>query len=275
MQSFGGPWTLIKLEIVEKYLGFYIQSMKNQRGRFKLCYIDAFAGSGHANLKNIGITKGSALRALDYDFDQYFFMESDPDHAALLRQAIIERKKESKVKMGVADCNELLKTIDSFDWYRNFWRGVIFLDPYAINLRWASLEAIARTKAFDVWYLFPLSVLSRLLKKQGDIPKSTKEKISNLLGSLDWEKALYNESPQCNLFGEEDVERASIENIQKYILERLKTIFPKTGVSEKAKILRIPQNNSPLFLLCFAVSSESIAAQKLSLKVADHILTHT
>ncbi|WP_157998421.1 hypothetical protein [Desulfosporosinus sp. OT] len=44
MQAFGGPWTLLKLDILEKYLSFFVQAMKNQN--FKLCYIDAFAGSG-------------------------------------------------------------------------------------------------------------------------------------------------------------------------------------------------------------------------------------
>jgi hypothetical protein len=39
------------------------------RDRFKLCYIDAFAGSGNVNVKGIGKITGSAVRALVYLFD--------------------------------------------------------------------------------------------------------------------------------------------------------------------------------------------------------------
>ncbi len=53
----------------------------------------------------------------------------------------------------------------SFPWYSNYWHGVIFLDPYAMILNWDSLSSIANTKAFDVWYLFPLSAVNRVLPR--------------------------------------------------------------------------------------------------------------
>lgn len=34
--AFGGAWTLLKLEVLEKYLNFYANAMKNKK--FKLCY---------------------------------------------------------------------------------------------------------------------------------------------------------------------------------------------------------------------------------------------
>ena len=41
---FGGPWTEIKLDAVEYYLGCYTRALKQVD--FDLWYIDAFAGSG-------------------------------------------------------------------------------------------------------------------------------------------------------------------------------------------------------------------------------------
>ncbi len=67
--EFGGLWTLIKLDVVEEYLNFFTTALKRQG--FKLCYIDAFAGEGEYDVKNLGPTTGSALRALDYPFDRY------------------------------------------------------------------------------------------------------------------------------------------------------------------------------------------------------------
>jgi three-Cys-motif partner protein len=45
--SFGGDWTREKLERVKAYLDAYMTALKNQR--FKLGYIDAFAGTGYIN----------------------------------------------------------------------------------------------------------------------------------------------------------------------------------------------------------------------------------
>ena len=42
-QSFGGPWTIEKLNILSNYLDFYTTALKNLP--FQLMYIDAFAGT--------------------------------------------------------------------------------------------------------------------------------------------------------------------------------------------------------------------------------------
>jgi three-Cys-motif partner protein len=55
------------------------------------------------------------------------------------------------------------------DWRSN--RGVVFLDPYGLQVTWGTLAAIARTGALDIWVLFPSGMgLNRLLTKSGDWP---------------------------------------------------------------------------------------------------------
>lgn len=269
VQAFGGAWTLLKLEILEKYLNFYVNAMKNQR--FSFCYIDAFAGSGEVDVRGFGPIPGSALRAVGYSFDRYIFIDKNQEYINLLAENIKRRKPSINADFLVGDCNELLATINSYDWYSNYWRGVIFLDPYAMSLKWSSLAAIAETHVFDVWYLFPLSAVTRLMRKDGDIIESHRQKINDVIGTDEWEQELYSESKQLTIFGEPDLERTSIDGITTYWNRRLKTIF--AGVTKKPIVLRNPENNSPLFLLCFAVSNP--AAIKLSLKAVDHILTHT
>jgi three-Cys-motif partner protein len=44
-------------------------------------------------------------------------------------------------------------------------RGVVFLDPYALSVEWATLQALAATKTLDVWYLFPLEAVTRVLSR--------------------------------------------------------------------------------------------------------------
>jgi hypothetical protein len=63
-QQFGNFWTVQKLDAVEKYLEFYTTALKKQA--FRLCYIDAFSGSGNVMLKDGQVVDGSAIRALKY-----------------------------------------------------------------------------------------------------------------------------------------------------------------------------------------------------------------
>ena len=76
--TFGGFWTEKKLVIIEKYLNFYTTALKNQK--FKKIYIDAFAGSGFTEMKTGEVLIGSALLSLQYDFDEYYFLDTNKDN---------------------------------------------------------------------------------------------------------------------------------------------------------------------------------------------------
>lgn len=270
-QRFGGAWTLIKLEVLEKYLKFYTTALKNLP--FKLCYIDAFAGSGRVDIRGGETIHGSSIRALDYPFHKYYFFEENKSYIGMLEERISKDYKNKDITIRQGDCNELLKTINSFQWKKEGWRGVIFLDPYAMELKWESLKEIAKTEVFDVWYLFPLMAMNRLLRKDCKISDGHRKKLDELLGTSDWQDDIYQESSQLSLFGDANKEKCSIDDIRQYAIKRLKSVFP--GVSNNSKVLTNTDKNSPMFLLCFAISNPSGSAIGLSLKAADHILSHT
>lgn len=270
MQSFGGPWTLLKLDVLEQYFAFYKTSLKNMN--FKLCYIDAFAGRGIINVRGAGEIEGSALRALNYGFSEYVFIDKEPNYLHNLEATVRQKFPMTQCRYILGDCNELIPAITKSYRWDDYWRGVIFLDPYAMNLNWSALTAIAEAKVFDVWYLFPLSALNRNLRLDGKIEEKNRLRINDRLGTDEWERQLYAPDPQLSLFGDNRLERTGFENLTPYIVKRLKTIFP--GVSNRALVLRQPGNNSPLFLLCFAVSNNSRKAIQLSLRAADHILAN-
>jgi three-Cys-motif partner protein len=74
--TFGGIWTLIKLEAIGKYLRAFNLALSKQS--FTRIYIDAFAGTGRCDIKHGEGTvpiDGSAKRALDTDpsFHRFFF----------------------------------------------------------------------------------------------------------------------------------------------------------------------------------------------------------
>ena len=280
-QKFGGNWTEEKLNIFTSYLDAYLIALQNQQ--FKKIYIDAFAGTGEIETSDGGqYLVGSAKRALasDKKFDHYYFIEADSQKAGELQNMINSEFPQMRriVTIFCGDANDkLAEIISSVDWRYN--RGLLFLDPYATQVNWTTLENVAQTKSIDVWYLFPFSALERMLPKNGKYEK-WEDCIDRLLGDRGWREEFYKKDPQMTLFdlladesgqknGERMVKNANPDHIKAYIISRLETIFP--CVSKHARIFR-NSRNSPMFLFCFAISNESGTAQKLALRIANHIL---
>lgn len=280
-QKFGGNWTEEKLNIFTSYLDAYLIALQNQK--FKKIYIDAFAGTGEIETRDGDqYLIGSAKRALmsDKKFDQYYFIEADPQKATELQEMINtefpQMRRFTKVYCGDAN-DKLAQIIKEVDW--RFNRALLFLDPYATQVDWTTLVNVAQTKSIDVWYLFPFSALERMLPNNGKYQK-WEDCIDRLLGDSGWREEFYKKDPQLSLFDmfqdDEDVtseERlikdANPEHIKEYILTRLETIFP--CVSKHPRVFR-NSRQSPMFLFCFAISNDSTSAQGLALRIANHIL---
>ena len=270
IQKFGNVWTEAKLKAVERYLAFYTNALKNIK--FNLCYIDAFAGSGSIRIKSGYEIEGSAMRALKYPFDKYIFLDTNQQAIRSLKRRISELDEHRAIDYRSIDCNSYFTTeIEKEEWKKGNWRGVIFLDPFAMNLEWSCLEHISNTEVFDVWYFFPFMAVNRNLNKNGKIKPANKETLNRILGTEDWENHIYSKSPQLSFLDDDVFQKANVEDIKTYILNRLKQTFPT--VSENPVLLS-NERKSPQFLLCFAGSNPSSQAKKLSLKAADHILKH-
>ena len=272
LQQFGGEWTIQKLDILTGYLDAYLVALKYMK--FKKIYVDAFAGTGSITTcdgqREIAGSARLALLANNH-FDQYYFIEKDKKKATQLQQMVNtefpELSKQVHIRQG--DANKELYTICSaIDW--RFNRALLFLDPYATEVSWTTLEIIAKTEAFDVWYLFPFSALNRMLRRDGHMEQSWIDRINRLLGDSNWMDVFYKEDPQMDLFGDSKViKNASSKDIENYILERLGDVFPAVAANPK---VFVNEKQSPMFLFCFAVSNKSPKAQKLALKIAEHIL---
>ena len=259
----------------------YLVALQNQK--FKKIYIDAFAGTGEIETSDGGqYLVGSAKRALSANkkFDHYYFIEADEQKESELREMINTEFPHltRSVTIYCGDANEkLVQIINDVDWRYN--RGLLFLDPYATQVNWTTLENVAKTKSIDVWYLFPFSALERMLPRNGKYEK-WEDCIDRLLGASGWQTEFYKKDSQLTLFdilpnktGVQDEERlvkdANPEHIKEYIISRLETIFP--CVSKHPRIFR-NSRRSPMFLFCFAISNESQPAQSLALRIANHIL---
>ncbi len=293
--QFGGEWTSQKLEILAKYLQSYTLALKNKptdASPFRKAYIDAFAGSGYRDPNNkIGrsdstqnlwfpelakdepqaLLDGSAKRALQIEppFDRYIFIERNVARCKKLEELKIEFPKYTdRIDIQQGDANAKIKTLCAKKWESH--RAVLFLDPYGMQVEWNTIEAVAKTKAIDLWILFPLGIaVNRMLTKSGKIPKSWRTRLDRCFGTTDWYNVCYSIEKIPTLFGTEQkyVIKENMEKIGHYFNERLKTIF--AGVADKPGVLR-NSSNSLLYLLCFAVGNER--GKDIALRIAKHLL---
>ena len=288
MQQFGGDWTAEKLSRVQKYLAAYTTALKYTP--FNLMYIDAFAGTGYRNIKSIdnqqellfpdqagedaeAFHAGSARIALKTNprFAEYYFIEQSAKKCAELEKLKVEFPDKAKdIHIVKEDANVALNQVCDTSWKRSNLRAVLFLDPFGMNVSWQTIEAIARTEAIDMWYLFPLGVgVNRLLTKDGVIPEAWQRKLDNMFGCSDWKDNFYSTDVIQSLFGDEKVttKTSDFRQIADYFVMRLSSIF--AGVAKKPLPLYNSRNN-PLYLLCFACGNKKGAP--IALKIAEHIL---
>jgi three-Cys-motif partner protein len=265
--KFGGPWTIIKLELLHKYLEAYGKVFKN-KPYYNLIYLDAFAGSGKC-YTNIGVIDGSARIALNVErFNEYIFIEKDPKCVDSLKKLKNEYPNK-KINVIQGDCNEeVISILQKYDWRKN--RALAFLDPYHMQLSFSTLKTLASTGAFDVWYLFPLSAVTRCLKREGNIPPSVEKKLEFVFGDSQWKQELYYPDPQISFFDEdENIKRKAQDRICCYFKQKMLDIFPSVLCPACLK----NRKNSPLFLLYFAVSNKNKEAQKVANKIASHLIS--
>lgn len=272
--------------------------MQNQR-QWKLHYVDAFAGRGGQALKSLtGISDiemffgdesegadtqeflvGSAIRALRASsdsvrqFDRFLFIETNPSSCREL-QSLVQSDFpgiEHRVEVRCADANAALHdyatTVD-----RTSTRSLVFLDPYGLEVRWDLVRCLAETEVCDVWYLFPLGGVIRMMTNNGQIPDGWRFRLNLVFGTDDWYGSFYKPVPQLSLFGgnrdQAIFKEATTKQVTDFIRNRLITVFADVST---AGILR-NKKGAPLFALLLGVSNPSPKARQAALRIANHLI---
>lgn len=268
---FGGSWTQHKLKVLEKYLKAYTKIFKkNPKGQyFTISYVDAFAGTGALRRPALGglgklipelqeieedFRKGSARRALEIEppFDKYVFIEKDSKKCRELHE-IARAYPSRNIKILNEDANSaLLKWTESLDIRRE--RAVVFLDPFGASVEWKVIEALGKTRAVDLWLLFPYSAINRMLVRKGKPPKAWAARLTSVFGTPKWEEVFYSTSAYESLLDSTQIEithkRANHREILDFFVERLKTAF--CAVSQP---LLLNNSTGLLFVLFFAAAN--------------------
>ena len=297
INRFGGSWTEEKLRILESYLKAYTTALKKYR--FKLIYVDGFAGTGYIHsttkegsdnppireeeLEESGenFLKGSVIRALEVDdkpFDSFLFVEQNLEFARELER-IKKESPERDIRVLQGDANQVLRhwcdtRSDRLSTPWNGERAVVFLDPFATEVEWQTISAIARTKSIDLWVLFPLSALTRNLPREREPDEAHAHRLDRIYGGREW-RDLYRprisvtKQPSLGLFPEDEmaVIRDDQQAIVESYLDKMRDEFEM--VSPEPKWL-YNSKGSPLFAFMFAASN--LKGAEIGVRIADCLL---
>lgn len=283
VQRFGSDHTSKKLQAVQRYLAAFTTALKKQN--FELIYFDACAGSGSSAPKSAKgqsflldadeITEGSAIRALGIvpAFDRYIFNDLKQANVKSLEKIVNSDfgHLKDRVTLIQKDANDALTNLcDSVNWKSS--RAVVFLDPFGLQIKFATLQKLAKTQAVDLWYLVPVHAMSRQVKGDGTVLDDGGRSVDDALGYRGWRDVVQQvEQAQPDMFGH--IESATSKTVdaawfEKCARERLGAIF-EGGVLDEA--LPLGRNGLHEFSLMFAWANPSEPA-KLAAKLAKAVL---
>ena len=280
-QAFGGDWTAQKLEILRRYLDAYTTALKDQP--FQLIYVDAFAGYG-------SYQPGAAYRPEDYGdfqelhdgsprialgvrdkpFDRLVFIEKEPAACQAL-ESLKDEFPGCGIEILEDDANTALPNFCAA--LRPYDRAVVFLDPFATQVSWDTVAALAQTGKIDCWILFPLMAIARMMRLDAEPTAALAIQLDRIFGGREHWENFYRVSPQQPLpmFADEPAQERSSgsDQIAARCRERLESVFAQ--VAPTSRTLR-NRTNSPLFEIFFAASNPAGTGAGIAVNIADHIL---
>ena len=232
--SFGGAWTEAKLEIVSRYAKAFQTALKFKP--FESWYIDPFAGSGEREEKRLsgGLLEnraleeevltfaGSAKLALEIEphFNHYRFADTKSDHIQALRE-LKAAHSDRDIQIFPGDGNECVRKIVSnplWTGHETAWkqRGIIFLDPYGMDVAWETLRVVAETKRLDVWFLFAAKAVRQQLGRSLDrVDQGKAAALDRFFGETSWREEFFKPIPsQTSFLNEEADQSETAVNLQ-------------------------------------------------------------
>src|SRR5262249_24736389 len=136
---------------------------------------------------------------------------------------------DKRIKVLKGDANAALQSFCvGRDW--RYCRAVVFLDPFGNQVDWKSIEAIAATRAIDLWYLFPAGLgVHRQIKKDGTVHYTHAPSLDRIFGTAAWSRTFIGEEKRPpDLFEEQGRRMTKLvtpTSATKFMIERMKAVF--------------------------------------------------
>ena len=236
-------WSLKKYELVGGYCDIFTTGMKDKWNQ--LVYIDLFAGAGHAKIIETGkVYRSSALIAMSipHPFTKYILCEENPERFEALKSRVDRDFAHLDVVLINGDSNQIIDKV--FKAIPPFGKGntllpFCFVDPYSLNLRFATIEALGGRILMDFLILQALHMdanrnLAKYIKEEND-------RISDYLGNPDW-RVDYHQN--CKEY---------TSNFVKFLSDQYQANMTKLNYLPEKQMFQIRSNekNLPLYYLAF------------------------
>lgn len=175
-------WSDEKLHYVERYMDIFTHGM---RQRWDLAYADFFSGPGVCVDRETRVESlGSPLRALNYEFDRWFFNDLDSEAVSALHERVgMEREG---VTFRTLDCNAAVPTARDClfpDERAESTLGLAFIDPTAYQITFESIRRLTRGVRLDLIITFMTNFPRRFIGLQGFTAGSN---FDRFMGTRDW-----------------------------------------------------------------------------------------
>ncbi len=246
----------------------------------RLIYVDAFAGTGGIDLgcwhedpkladyrEFVVRSAQIAIGIMNRSFDELVFIEIDDERLQALDELQLSHAYR-RIYVYAGDANRLLRNLQR-DWRST--RGVLFLDPFGLSVKWSTVERIASLDALDTWILFPVGALARIFpRKQSpeEISPAWAERLTTVYGNPSWEE-LYSVPYQAELFGNADYERApGVEGLLGIYKDRLSGLFGRRFLAQSVRL----RNSRGVALYEFIFCAGNSAGARLAKDVAAHVI---
>lgn len=196
------------------------------------------------------------MRALQCEppFDCYWFIERSQRRVKQL-QALQPQFPDRQIVIRQGDGNEILRdTIVPQISFASKQRGLVFLDPYGLQVEWATVKLLAKAKTFDVFVNFSLMAVIRQLKMNKPPTKQVATSLDKVMGDVDWVQKIYQPPKQPSLFGDPQLTRDTIraEWLARLYTNQIGTLF--SFVSQP--VIMMNSRNAPLYALFLASHNE-------------------
>jgi len=156
-----GPWVDAKVHYVDRYAEMFATGMKNRWER--RAYVELFAGPGMSlDRKHGTFITGSAIRALDFDFTDYVFVDIDPIATTALFERVRARGHPGKqVHVYTGNCNAAPAAVRN-----DVPAGALtlaFVDPTTWQVTFEAIRAMTDARRVDLLFTFHAATMRRMV----------------------------------------------------------------------------------------------------------------
>jgi three-Cys-motif partner protein len=232
------PWSGDKHYFLQRYIDAFTTSM---RDKWRLHYIDLFAGAGIERVKRKGLDWGSPLIAAQapHRFAQLHLGEFAPAKFDALRERVARFPQPTEPQLLPGDANQIVtRVVVEIPQHRTL--SLAFLDPYGLHLRYETVQRLSDRKV-DLIIFFPdhVDAIRNWKAYYADNPESN---LDLVLGTNEWRARKEATSPD-----------RWIDMLREMYEAQLKRLGFKEFYYER--ICR--DDNRPLYRLIFCSRSEA------------------